>query len=226
MSTRLGTLWRTFMDPREGLDSFPHAGFGRLSGECYDSTMAQRAGAIAWGAAALLSLATGCSDTSEGGAAADDAAAAPTPDVQRITAPEAAGPIVCTDANLQLILASNYNQSCTVNAECAAVGEGNACSPCTANCYNAAINFQAVPQYLSDVARTPAGSQTAATCNCPATFPPCCRGGVCYADLACQESLESDAATDAGIDGAAEGGASDASADAAPDGGPSDAGGG
>ena len=110
------------------------------------------------------------------------------------------------------------------------MGEGNACDPCTANCYNAAINFRAVPQYLAYVARTPAGSQGAATCNCPATFPPCCRGGACYADLECQESLEpadaaADAATDAGVDAATEGGPSDAAPDAAPDGGPSDAGG-
>jgi hypothetical protein len=36
-------------------------------------------------------------------------------------------PGYCTDANVQLIQASNYDQSCRSDADCVAVTEGNAC---------------------------------------------------------------------------------------------------
>ncbi len=92
----------------------------------------------------------------------------------------------CTDANVQLIQASNYDQSCTTNSDCIAVGEGNACYPCEIACPSAAINASAKGKYLSDVAKTSAGDLTGVDCGCPAAFNPCCRGGTCYADFQCQ----------------------------------------
>ena len=104
----------------------------------------------------------------------------------------------CTDANIQLIVASNYDQSCTTAADCIAVGEGNACYPCVIACPTAAINAGAKAKYLSDVAKTPAADQAGAFCGCPAAFNPCCRGGTCHADLQCQSPEPvPDASTDA-----------------------------
>ncbi len=95
----------------------------------------------------------------------------------------------CTDANIQLIQASNYDQSCKTDSDCIAVGEGNACYPCVIECTNAAINVGAHARYLSDVAKTSAASQTGGFCGCPAEFFPCCRGGTCSADFQCQNAL-------------------------------------
>jgi hypothetical protein len=102
--------------------------------------------------------------------------------------------VTCTDANVQLIQASNYDQSCATTSDCVAVGEGNACYPCAIACPTAAINASARAQYLSDVAKTSGSSQGDVTCNCPAEFAPCCRGGTCHADSQCQNP-------DLGIDG-------------------------
>ena len=105
------------------------------------------------------------------------------------------------------------------------MGAGNACDPSTAGCYNAAINYRAVPQYLVRFPKTPAGPPSGATCGCPASFFACCRNGVCHADLQCQIDLaEVGAAPDTG-DAAADDGASDVGVDAAVEGGPADAGG-
>jgi hypothetical protein len=103
----------------------------------------------------------------------------------------------CTDANVQLIEASNYDQSCKTDSDCIAVGEGNACYACVIECTSAAINISAHAQYLADVANTTGGSQSGVTCGCPIAFTPCCRGGTCHADFACQNP---DAATDTGVE--------------------------
>jgi hypothetical protein len=94
--------------------------------------------------------------------------------------------VTCTDANVQLIQASNYDQSCKTASDCIAVAEGNACYPCVIACPTAAINASARGQYLSDVAKTSGGSQSDVMCGCPAEFSPCCRGGTCRADVQCQ----------------------------------------
>ncbi len=63
----------------------------------------------------------------------------------------------CTDANVQLIQASNYDQSCKTDSDCVAVSEGNACIPGFGNCPMATINVGAMAQYNADVAKTNAG---------------------------------------------------------------------
>jgi hypothetical protein len=170
-------------------------------------------------ATALLAAATGCSSSSDQNAA--DGAAEMPADAPADVSPEASAAPACTDGGLRLIPASNYDQSCTVNAECAAVGVGNACDPCTAACYNAAINYRAVPTYLAAFAKPPSGLLSA-TCSCPPAFFSCCRDGMCHADLECQNALaEAGVATQ--TDAATDGGESDANVDAAPEGGPADA---
>jgi len=125
----------------------------------------------------------------------------------------------CTDANVQLIQASNYDQSCTTNSDCIAVGEGNACYVCEIECTSAAINKSAESQYKADVAKTPA-AEGGALCGCPAEFGPCCRGGTCHADLQCQNPLPvADAAADTGADAATDGGGSTDADACAPSGG-------
>jgi hypothetical protein len=80
---------------------------------------------VEWRAATLLTAVAGCTDTSSN-------------PVQ---------PTICTDADVQLIQASSYDQSCTTDSDCIAVGEGNACYPCAIACTSAAINRSAESQY-------------------------------------------------------------------------------
>jgi hypothetical protein len=114
---------------------------------------------------------------------------------------------------------SSYDQSCTVDSDCVAVGLGNACFACEIGCGTnaAAISKSAEGQYRSDVAKSPANG---ADCGCGAGIPggPCCIGGMCQFGSQC---LATDAAADTGADAAT----ADAGADAAPDGGSVDAGG-
>jgi hypothetical protein len=164
--------------------------------------------AVSWGVAALLTGVVGCSSSSGGAGAADGAAAdgaaldaAAAASEAQSDAPPAASATTCTDANVQLIQASNYDQSCKADSDCIAVGEGNACDSCAIDCTNAAINKSAETQYKEDVAKMPAGvAQTGPVCSCPVEFDPCCRGGTCHADLQCQAPLPvTDAAADTGM---------------------------
>ena len=98
-------------------------------------------------------------------------------------------PPECTDANVQMIQASNYDQWCNTNSDCIAVGEGNACYTCLISCANAAINVRAKSQYDADVEKTLAGRLAGAPiCGCPMSSGPCCVGGVCRADIQCSMS--------------------------------------
>jgi hypothetical protein len=125
----------------------------------------------------------------------------------------------CTDANVQLIQASNYQQSCTVDTDCVAVGEGNFCNPGSTNCSNAAISKSDYAQYQADVAKTN-GASCYAPGNCGGESGPCCIGGKCQMNAACFNAVPAgDAAADTGADAAA----ADAGADAAMDGGTADA---
>ncbi len=103
----------------------------------------------------------------------------------------------CTDANVQLIQASNYDQSCTTDSDCIAVGEGNACYVCEIECTSAAINKSAESQYKADVAKTPA-AEGGASCGCPEEFGSLLpEAASCHADLQCQNPLPvADAAAD------------------------------
>jgi hypothetical protein len=90
---------------------------------------------------------------------------------------------------------SSYDQSCTVDSDCVAVGLGNACFVCEIGCVaNAAISKSAEGQYRSDVAKSPAEG---ADCGCPEEIPggPCCIGGMCQFGSQC---LAADAAPDTG----------------------------
>jgi hypothetical protein len=82
----------------------------------------------------------------------------------------------CTDANVQLIQASNYDQSCRTASDCILVAEGNFCQ--SAGCPNAAINIGAYAQYQADVAKT-----NAAICGgisgCLGLAGVCCQDGMC-----------------------------------------------
>jgi hypothetical protein len=127
-------------------------------------------------ALSLVSFCLGCTTADQG--AADGATESADSQVD--------APSSCTDANIQLIQASNYDQSCTTASDCIAVGEGNACYPCVIACRTAAISASAKGKYLSDVAKTPAADQDGVFCGCPESFNLCCRGGTCHADSLCQ----------------------------------------
>jgi hypothetical protein len=90
----------------------------------------------------------------------------------------------CTDANAQLVRASDYNQTCTTDKDCVAVAEGNFCFPGTSNCTNAAIRMSAYAEYQADVARTRAGSCYPAG-DCGVESGPCCVAGKCQVGAAC-----------------------------------------
>ena len=110
---------------------------------------------------------------------------------------------------------SSYDQSCTADSDCVAVGFGDACLVCEIGCgANAAISKSAEAQYRSDVAKTPANGTD---CGCPEELPggPCCIGGMCQFGSQC---LAADAAADTGTGAAVV----DAATDSAMDGGPAD----
>jgi hypothetical protein len=110
----------------------------------------------------------------------------------------------CTDANVEIIQASNYDQSCKSAADCVAVSEGNACFPCVIECPTAAITAGAKAKYMSDIEKTSGWqARASASCHCPASFTPCCLDGVCHADLQCSGSViasAADASADAGTE--------------------------
>lgn len=84
------------------------------------------------------------------------------------------GPADCT------ILASNYDQSCTVDTDCVLVTTGNWCGTgCL--CAVAAINTGASAAFNEATAQTPVGSGEVSgdDCPCPPVPGPCCRQGGC-----------------------------------------------
>jgi hypothetical protein len=107
----------------------------------------------------------------------------------------------CADGGIK---ASSYEQSCVTDKDCVSIAEGDSCGICAFDCPGSAINVDAQAKYLADIAGTPAAiSLKSSLCvsACPAEFGPCCRGGVCHADLQCSTTATDDAATDAGADG-------------------------
>jgi hypothetical protein len=115
--------------------------------------------------------------------------------------------VACADPLVQMIQASNYDQSCSVDTDCVAVAEGNFCVPGANNCLTAAINKSAKSQYLSDVANTNAAfcsapSSCAVPLTCEGSAGPWCLNGTC--EMAVCPSV--DAGTDApfGFDAQAE----------------------
>ncbi len=106
--------------------------------------------------------------------------------------------VACTDANMQPIQASNYDQSCHTDDDCIAVAEGNFCVPGATFCpLSGAINKSAYGQYQADVARTNAAI-CGAVGSCGASLGPCCQSGTCQTGNTCAAVQPSDAATDVG----------------------------
>jgi hypothetical protein len=99
----------------------------------------------------------------------------------------AIGAVPCTDANVQLILASNYDQSCQTDSDCVAAGGGNFCLAGAGNCPSSAINKSAYSQYQADVAKTNA-SICRAFSSCGNESGPCCRNGLCQMGTECSDS--------------------------------------
>ena len=112
----------------------------------------------------------------------------------------------CTDANVQMVQASNYDQSCKTSSDCVAVGVGDACNPCVLACPNAVISATAKAQYMSDVARTSGWADLQDPkfpgCGCGAWPIPCCVGGRCRADVVCAAVAPADDAEDASLEAA------------------------
>ncbi|HEX7668017.1 MAG TPA: hypothetical protein VF395_00430, partial [Polyangiaceae bacterium] len=74
----------------------------------------------------------------------------------------------------------DYDRSCTKDADCVEVGEGNACTvPCAVACPNTAINRAALSTYEDDQAKTPLGVCLGLICHCPCSGFPRCTLGRC-----------------------------------------------
>jgi hypothetical protein len=79
---------------------------------------------------------------------------------------------MCTDASVELIQASSYDQTCTVDSDCVGIAEGNLCDHC--DCVNAAINVRDEARYQSDNS----GKVSTQLCKCP-TVAVACDAGTC-----------------------------------------------
>jgi len=105
---------------------------------------------------------------------------------ERCLAGASAMNVSCPDPEVQLIKASNYDQSCVADSDCVAVAAGNFCIPGAGNCANAAINKSAQTRYQSDVANTNAAFCSApgncATFACGTSPGPWCLNGTCEID--------------------------------------------
>ncbi|MGO9838206.1 MAG: hypothetical protein ACLP1X_28840 [Polyangiaceae bacterium] len=111
--------------------------------------------------AACSSLAWGCGGTTTGSGAAD----------------ASSGSEPCS-----VVLASDYDQSCTVDTDCTLVGEvpscpAEACDGCTLW----AINKGAITHYMTAFSQAFASVPSGTGCGCIAEDGPCCRGGQCTA---------------------------------------------
>ncbi len=111
---------------------------------------------------------------------------------------QAAEAETCSNPGGQTIKASNYDQSCSSDSDCAQVAEGDFCVPGAAVCPTATINKGALPQYQADVAKTQA-AVCEALAGCPAFGGPCCRNGTCQTGTGCSAPTDTLAAcADAG----------------------------
>jgi hypothetical protein len=79
-----------------------------------------------------------------------------------------------------IVLASNYDQSCTVDADCVAVGEVPVC-PAGCGCATKAINKSAIAPYMTALSRAFASEPAGGGCGCPCESGAVCRGGQCRA---------------------------------------------
>jgi len=113
----------------------------------------------------------------------------------------ASSPTGAFDAAACTILASNYDQSCTVDTDCVRVAAGDYCGDECLCGGESTINVGALAQFNADVAKTPIGSDAVegvgADCGCPAEIDnaPCCQGGQCVVGM-CPETVDAAPAND------------------------------
>ena len=185
--------------------------------------------AFALVAAALLAGGTGCTSTNSSPSAADGAAMTDSAsaciaaggfcasgDFSCSVGPQDCGfsggfccvgnppdaATTCTEANVKLIQASDYDQSCKVDTDCRQIAVGNACVPCAFGCpLGGAISVSGLAQYRSDIANTPAVGQGCPLIPCETTMFSCCLGGKCQLASQCANAT-TDASADAGADSA------------------------
>jgi len=95
-----------------------------------------------------------------------------------------------------VISPSSYDQSCTVDTECALVVTADFCLAGCECVGGATINVSAVAQYIAAVANTPLGSGALgnSACPCPSVPAPCCRDGVCTLSGECAQPQDTLAA--------------------------------
>jgi hypothetical protein len=114
---------------------------------------------------------------------------------------DASSPIGAFDAAACTILASNYDQSCTVDTDCVRVAAGDYCGDECLCGGESTINVGALAQFNADVAKTPIGSGAVegvgADCGCPTEIDnaPCCQGGQCVVGR-CPETVDAAPAND------------------------------
>jgi len=95
-------------------------------------------------------------------------------------------PGIEADSASCMILASNYDQSCTVDTDCTEVSSGDYCSgDCI--CGGSTINVGSLANFNEDVSKTPldSGALGNFSCNCPGEVSPCCLGGKCQPGPQC-----------------------------------------
>ena len=86
-------------------------------------------------------------------------------------------------ASCNVVLASDYDQSCVVDTDCVGVGEVPMC-PATAcdGCLTQAINKSAMAQYMIALSQAFASESPGEACGCPCEgIGALCRGGKCQA---------------------------------------------
>jgi hypothetical protein len=85
-------------------------------------------------------------------------------------------------ASCAIVLASQYDQSCTVDSDCVPVGQVSSCPAGACDgCWEATVNRCAAPQYMTALARAFASLPPGSVCNCPAEIvgEAVCRAGKC-----------------------------------------------
>jgi hypothetical protein len=113
-----------------------------------------------------------CLALAEGGNIVADSAAASVPD-----AAEDADGGACIP-----VLASSYDQSCTVDSDCVAVGEVPSCPAAACDgCTTQAVNRGATTEYRAALARAFASAPAGTVCGCPCESGAVCRAGQCQA---------------------------------------------
>ncbi len=141
--------------------------------------------------AACALLASGCGgNVAEKGpvdASGDTPETAPTPDAATTDDNSPADtsssdtPPNADATSCRIVVASDYDQSCTVDTDCVAVGEVTSCPAFACDgCTTVAINKLAMPQYQAAFAQAFA-SAAVGVCGCPCESGAICRGGQCQA---------------------------------------------